>query len=114
MGSVPKFSLEMCEQIRADYDSGDSTPILSDRYRADPVTICKAIRRAGGKLRTVGGSVAGWKKRRADPDYQAEVAVVDTRPHGAKHIPALDYRASRAERAAAQLNSYFSNEEGRR
>lgn len=115
MGSVPKFSIDIAEQIRSEYDGGDTAEKLADRYRTTQETIRATIRRAGGTIRSPGGSKPGHRKPAShDYSYDTEIVVTDTRPHGSKHIPALDYRASRAERAAAQLKSYFSNEEGRR
>lgn len=114
-GSVPKFSMEVGAQIRADYEGGDTADTLADRYRTTQETIRATIRRVGGAIRPRGGSKPGHRKPAVvDYGYDTEVVVTDTRPHGAKHIPALDWRLTREERARRSLASYFSNEEGRR
>lgn len=113
--SKPKLTPALDALIRREYEDGDSTITLGKRYGIDPVTVCKAVRRAGGELRNKGGHVIRKPRRPAvDMGYSAEIPYTDNQPHGAKHIPALDWRRSRAERAAASLASYFSNEEGRR
>ena len=43
---------EQESKIRKEYESGDSTVVLSRRYSRTHRRICVAIRRAGGKLRT--------------------------------------------------------------
>jgi hypothetical protein len=101
MARQRKLAPEIEEQVAADYAAGNSAPVLARRYGVDMATILKTVRRMGGEVRTSGGS------------YESDIPCDQRQPHGAKHIPALDYRASRAERAAAQLKSYFNNEEGR-
>ena len=104
--SKRKLSPDVEALIAAEYADGTSATALAARYGVDPVTILKAVRNAGGRVRSAGQHNTGHP-------YEAEITCTDTRPHGAIHVPELDYRSSRAERTAASLKSYFEKE-GRR
>lgn len=50
-------SMELCREIRARYEAGESSGQLGATYGVSPQTILRRVRKAGGTIRTVGQAV---------------------------------------------------------
>ncbi len=61
----PHHATEKDRQIRVEYEAGDSTTTIAERYDSDPKAVTCAIRRAGGTVRTRGeANFLRWRRRR--------------------------------------------------
>jgi Mor family transcriptional regulator len=59
-----KFTLEQCRRIREQYESGKNTLELAKLYRCAGLTIARAVRRAGGIVRTRGETARKYFRNR--------------------------------------------------